>query len=174
MNNLSEEELEFILKTKEKVENMNLFNKTEWTDKKKQYLLDNYRTKNFTEIAKDLDLTPSSVRSMASRLNIKRGKRHWEEWKINYLNQNYSNLNLSVEEMAEHLDETVESVKYYANDILNLKRSRLWTSEQEELLRKLYCEENKNIEFIAEKFNKNVPAVKSKVTRMKLKRNKDK
>lgn len=72
MNNLSDEELEFIRKTKEKVEKMNLFKQTKWTDEKKQYLLDTYKIKNYTEIAKDLGISQSSVRSMASRLNIKR------------------------------------------------------------------------------------------------------
>lgn len=72
MNNLSYEELEFIRKTKEKVEKMNLFKQTKWTDEKKQYLLDTYKIKNYTEIAKDLGISPSSVRSMASRLSIKR------------------------------------------------------------------------------------------------------
>lgn len=72
MNNLSDEELEFIRKTKEKVEKMNLFKQTKWTNEKKQYLLDTYEIKNYTEIAKDLGISPSSVRSMASRLNIKR------------------------------------------------------------------------------------------------------
>ena len=72
MNNLSDEELEFIRKTKEKVEKMNLFKQTKWTDEKKQYLLDTYKIKNYTEIAKDLGISPSSVRSMASRLSIKR------------------------------------------------------------------------------------------------------
>ena len=49
MNNLSEEELEFIRKTKEKVENMNLFKQSNWTEEEKEYLLNS--DKNFTEIA---------------------------------------------------------------------------------------------------------------------------
>ena len=53
MNNLSEEELEFIRKTKEKVENMNLFKQSNWTEEEKEYLLNS--DKNFTEIAKELN-----------------------------------------------------------------------------------------------------------------------
>ena len=55
MNNLSEEELEFIRKTKEKVENMNLFKQSNWTEEEKEYLLNS--DKNFTEIAKELNLS---------------------------------------------------------------------------------------------------------------------
>ena len=70
MNNLSEEELEFIRKTKEKVENMNLFKQSNWTEEEKEYLLNS--DKNFTEIAKELNRSSSSVRDMASPLDLKR------------------------------------------------------------------------------------------------------
>lgn len=72
MNNLSEEELEFILKIKEKVESMNLFTKSNWTKEEKEYLISNYKSKNFNEIAKELNRSSSSVRAMASRLDLKR------------------------------------------------------------------------------------------------------
>ena len=52
MNNLSDEELEFIRKTKEKVESMNLFTQTNWTEEEKKYSLSN-PDKNFAEIAKE-------------------------------------------------------------------------------------------------------------------------
>lgn len=72
MNNLSEEELEFICKTKEKVESMNLFTQSNWTKEEKEYLISNYKSKNFNEIAKELNRNSSSVRAMASRLDLKR------------------------------------------------------------------------------------------------------
>ena len=59
MNNLSEEELEFIRKTKEKVENMNLFKQSNWTEEEKEYLLNS--DKNFTEIAKELNIPREEV-----------------------------------------------------------------------------------------------------------------
>lgn len=74
MNNLSDEELEFIRKTKEKVESMNLFTQTNWTEEEKKYLLSN-PDKNFTEIAKELNKTPNSVRRMASHLDVKKPHR---------------------------------------------------------------------------------------------------
>lgn len=175
MNNLSEEELEFILKTKEKIESMNLFTQSNWTKEEKEYLLSNPKDKNFTEIAKELNKTPNSVRSMASHMGVKKPHKQWDSKKITSLIEYYANPNISISQICEMLGETRGSIDYKAKK-LGLKKATNfgWTVEQEELLRKLYCEENKNIEFIAEKLNKNVPAVKSKVTRMKLKRNKDK
>lgn len=72
MNNLPEEELEFIHKTKEKIESMNLFTQPNWAKEDKEYLISNYKSKNFTEIAKELNRSSSSVRDMASPLDLKR------------------------------------------------------------------------------------------------------
>ncbi len=172
MNNLSDEELEFIRKTKEKVESMNLFTQTNWTEEEKKYLLSN-PDKNFTEIAKELNKTPNSVRRMASHLDVKKPHRQWSEENIAKLKEYYANPDMSIREICEILEETRGSVQHQAEK-LGLKKSTnaCWTKEQEELLIKLYCEEYKKLDFIANRFNKSTYAIRSKVTRMGLKRGK--
>lgn len=170
MNNLSDEELEFIRKTKEKVESMNLFTQSNWTKKEKEYLLSN-PNKNFTEIAKELNKTPNSVRSMASHLNVKKPHKQWSEENLSKLIEYYANPDMSISQICEVLEETRGSVQHQAEK-LGLKKATnaCWTKEQEELLIKLYCEENQDLDFIAKQFNKTTYAIRSKVTRMRLKR----
>lgn len=172
MNNLSDEELEFIRKTKVKIESMDLFNQSNWTDKEKKYLISN-PDKNFTEIANELNRSPGSVRAMASRLGIKKPRRQWSEENISKLIEYYANPDMSIKQIAEELGETRGLVQYQANK-LGLKKATntVWTIEQEELLRKLYCEEYKSIEHISKIIKKNASATKAKVARLNLKRDK--
>lgn len=173
MNNLSEEELEFIRKTKEKVENMNLFKQSNWTEEEKEYLLNS--DKNFTEIAKELNKSSSSVRSMASHMGIKKPHRQWESEKVANLIKHYSDPNITISQICQLLGETKGAVDYQVRKLGLKKATNLgWTADQEELLRQLYCEENETIELIAQKLGKNTPAVNFKIARMKLKRNKRK
>ena len=173
MNNLSEEELEFIRKTKEKVENMNLFKQSNWTEEEKEYLLNS--DKKFTEIAKELNKSSSSVRSMASHMGIKKPHRQWESEKVANLIKHYSDPNITISQICQLLGETKGAVDYQVRKLGLKKATNLgWTADQEELLRQLYCEENETIELIAQKLGKNTPAVNSKIARMKLKRNKRK
>lgn len=170
MNNLSEEELEFIRKTKEKVESMNLFSRSKWTEEEKKYLLSN-PDENFTEIANKLNKTPGAVRSMASHLNIKKPHKQWSEEKLSRLIEYYANPDMSISQICELLEETRGSVQYQAEK-LGLKKvtNACWTKEQEELLVKLYCQENQNINDIAKILDKSVSSTKSKVRRMGLRR----
>ena len=172
MNNLSDEELEFIRKTKEKVQSMNLFTQSNWTEEEKKYLLSN-PDKNFTEIAKELNKTPNSVRSMASHLDVKKPHKQWSEENISRLIEYYANPDMSIRQICEVLEETRGSVQYQAEK-LGLKKATnaCWTKEQEELLINLYYQENKELDFIAKQFNKSTYAIRSKVTRMRLKRGK--
>lgn len=131
--------------------------------------------KNFTEIAKELNKSSSSVRSMASHMGIKKPHRQWESEKVANLIKHYSDPNITISQICQLLGETKGAVDYQVRKLGLKKATNLgWTADQEELLRQLYCEENETIELIAQKLGKNTPAVNSKIARMKLKRNKRK
>lgn len=169
MNNLSDEELEFIRKTKEKVESMNLFKKIKlWSDEEKQYLIDNYKEKTFKEIGEDLNIDSKSVRKMASKMNLAK-RVQLEQWQIDYLKENYPNLKVSYEEMSEYLGKTKNAIKYYANDVLGLRRNNFWTKEDEDLLKKLYYEGQK-VKDISVQIGRSESATSVRISRMKLKR----
>ncbi len=101
---------------------------------------------------------------MASRLNLKKNK--WKQEDIDYLKENYPNLDLSIKEIASYLNKTEGSVRSYAQE-LGIKRPVMWSKEEEKYLIQGY--KNKlSIKEMSNHLGRTKGAVETKIIRMQL------
>lgn len=85
-----------------------------WTKEQEQYLIDNYDSKNYCEIAKEINKTEGAIRAKCFDLNLVKNK-SWSDEEIEYIRENYQRL--SVKEMAKELNRTPNAVKLKAERI---------------------------------------------------------
>jgi dUTP pyrophosphatase len=82
----------------------------EWTQEECQYLIDNYKTKEYTEIAKVLGRTESSVGKKAIKLKLMKKNEEicWQDWQLDFLKENYGKI--SAKEISEKINKTKGTV----------------------------------------------------------------
>ena len=85
-----------------------------WTKEQEQYLLDNYKTKMYCEISKEIGKTEGSIRAKCFDLGLVKNS-GWSEEDIDYIKENYQRL--SINEMAKVLNRTPNAVKLKAQRI---------------------------------------------------------
>lgn len=83
-----------------------------WTNEEEKYLIDNYMTTMYCDIAKVLNKTESAIRAKCFELNLVKNNA-WSSNEIEYLKENYGKK--SVKEIAAHLNRTENSVRLKAN-----------------------------------------------------------
>ena len=82
-----------------------------WTNEQEQYLVENYKTKMYCEISKEIGKTEGSIRAKCFELGLVK-KSGWSEEDLGYIRDNYQRL--SVNEMAKILNRTPNAVKIKA------------------------------------------------------------
>ena len=82
-----------------------------WTKEQEQYLLDNYKTKMYCEISKEIGKTEGSIRAKCFDLGLVKNS-GWSEEDLDYIKENYQRL--SINEMAKVLNRTPNAVKLKA------------------------------------------------------------
>ena len=85
-----------------------------WTKEQEQYLLDNYKTKMYCEISKEIGKTEGSIRAKCFDLGLVKNS-GWSEEDLDYIKENYQRL--SINEMAKVLNRTPNAVKLKAQRI---------------------------------------------------------
>lgn len=83
-----------------------------WTNEEEKYLIDNYMTTMYCDIAKVLNKTEGAIRAKCFELNLVKNNA-WSSNEIEYLKENYGKK--SVKEIAAHLNRTENSVRLKAN-----------------------------------------------------------
>lgn len=83
-----------------------------WTKEEEKYLIDNYMTTMYCDLAKLLNKTEGAIRAKCFDLNLVKNNA-WSSDEIEYLKVNYGKQ--SVKEIAEYLNRTENSVRLKAN-----------------------------------------------------------
>lgn len=85
-----------------------------WTKEQEQYLKENYKTKKYCEISKEISKTENAIRAKCFDLGLVKNN-GWTDDEIEYIRANYQKL--SVKKMAEELNRTPNAVKLKAERI---------------------------------------------------------
>lgn len=83
-----------------------------WTNEEEKYLIENYMTTMYCDIAKELNKTEGAIRAKCFDLNLVKNNA-WSSNEIEYLKENYGKK--SVKEIAVYLNRTENSVRLKAN-----------------------------------------------------------
>ena len=83
-----------------------------WTNEEEKYLIDNYMTTMYCDIAKALSKTEGAIRAKCFDLNLVKNNA-WSSDEIEYLKENYNKK--SIKEIAKYLNRTENSVHLKAN-----------------------------------------------------------
>lgn len=113
------------------------------TQKDLEYVKKHYKTKTNKEIAKELELSVSSVRKLAAKAGVtnKRVTTKEAEYIHQYLKKHYPNGD--TKEIANHLGITVRNLHLHTNR-LGLKKSEKWWVQERKRLRE-YAKTHPNI-----------------------------
>lgn len=83
-----------------------------WTSEEEKYLINNYMTTMYCDIAKVLNKTENAIRVKCFDLNLVKNNA-WSSDEIEYLKENYNKKN--IKEIAKYLNRTENSVRLKAN-----------------------------------------------------------
>ena len=115
----------------------------QWSDEEKDILKNKYPFMSSKEIsAKYLpNRTPSQITDQATKkLKIKKDtayKNRWSEEQLNYLKENYSNPDVSLEDMSKYFNKSTTTITYMANSMGLYKESK-WSENDKEIILKYY------------------------------------
>lgn len=82
-----------------------------WTKEQEQYLIDNYKTQMYCEIAQKLNKTEGAIRAKCFDLNLVKNSA-WTQDEIDFVIENYQSM--SVAQIAQYLNRTPNAVKLKA------------------------------------------------------------
>jgi hypothetical protein len=110
-----------------------------WTKEEHDYLIKNFKIKDYGEIAKDLGLTHSAVAHMVNRsgLKLREKGRPWTEEEKDFIKQNYKKI--PTKEIARRLNRTVNAIITIVGPLgVSAHRPTPWSDEEKEYLKKNY------------------------------------
>lgn len=118
-----------------------------WTEEEKSILKEYYPYMSGVKISEEYlpHRTPSQINDHANKvLKLKKDKSYRQGWtreQIEYLRENYENLDLNIDEIGRSLNKNQSAIDYLANQIgLSRKRknSKLWGDDSLEIVKKYY------------------------------------
>lgn len=83
-----------------------------WTKEEEKYLIDNYMTEMYCDIAQHIGKTEGAIRAKCFDLNLVKNSA-WSYDEIEFIKNNYQKM--SIKEMAEYLNRTTNAVRLKAN-----------------------------------------------------------
>lgn len=150
-----------------------------WTDDRTSLLYNYYpfmNTEEFYDKYFSNDISMSAMYAKIVSLNIKKDDNFnitWTDKQLQIIKENYSNLDIPIEEIAEMCGKTVHQVGDCANRILGIARKvRLFSDEEENLIRELYPN-NRTKDFIHLFPNRTVEQLDRYAVRMGVHKTKD-
>lgn len=135
-----------------------------FTEEEEKYILENYKTKSVTEIAKELGRELSTVTRKMKNMGIYKPNKRWTKEQELFLMKNKENM--TIEEMAEKIGKTRRAVYARMLKISEERKILKWNCSEDKFL----IENYKNMSFkeMATILGKKIHSVQSRIIRLGL------
>jgi len=141
---------------------------THWTTEKTEFLRKNYQEMDYSEIAKELNVTIKAVRSKVSKLDLKNKQDKWSNNETEFLRKNYGlNSDMTARQIANELDRSLDSVQNKIKlENLSYVEQKSFSDKEVEYLKNNY--KTKTHKELADELNRNKSSITQHLNRLNL------